>query len=387
MRFLDFSKPFCLAAASTLTIWWGLFGAESFAGDWLTGGAFRDRLEDRVGLSWSNAPLRESLQKLGRTKHVAVLVDRRVDPGQRVSLSVDGVPLIDAVFELARQRDLEACLFGPVVYITPPETGERLRTLAAVKTETLRKLPVDRRLRWMKAEPLKWPDFAVPRELVLELARSSGISIEGIKRIPHDLWAAADLPPMSLSDRLTLLLGQFDLTYKPGPGADEVRLAPLPEEIGLVRSYMVRGATEPAVKQYSAAAPGAEFKVVGNKVYVRGLLADHERIAALRSDGTRQPRSRRPTSSREPKDDLSARRFTIREAKGTARQILEHLARELELKLQIDPADSNKIDTALETYVEVSVNQATLDRLLAAVFEPTNLEFQRNGKTIAIRLP
>ena len=47
-----------------------------------------------------------------------------------------------------------------------------------------------------------------------QLGQRSGVEITGLEQVPHDLWAAADLPPISLVARLTLIAVQFDLTFK-----------------------------------------------------------------------------------------------------------------------------------------------------------------------------
>ena len=47
--------------------------------------------------------------------------------------------------------------------------------------------------------------------------------------MPHDLWAAADLPPISLVDRLTLIAIQFDLTFKVAEHGKRLELVPVPE--------------------------------------------------------------------------------------------------------------------------------------------------------------
>ena len=52
---------------------------------------------------------------------------------------------------------------------------------------------------------MAWDELAEPRTLLAALARENGLEIEGLDRVPHDLWPAADWPPMSLVDRLTLI--------------------------------------------------------------------------------------------------------------------------------------------------------------------------------------
>ena len=125
---------------------------------------------------------------------------------------------------------------------------------------------------------MTWDDLTTPRELIEELARQNGVEVTGLELVPHDLWAAADLPPLPWADRLTLIAIQFDLTFTVSADGATVRLVPLPDRVAIVRSYP--GGTNPAAtaRKYAALAPGAEVKASAGRVYVRGLVEDQERI-------------------------------------------------------------------------------------------------------------
>jgi len=55
-------------------------GSES-PGDWLTGSRFEKQLAEPVDVFYSGTPLRQAVMSLSRTRRVAALIDRRVDPG------------------------------------------------------------------------------------------------------------------------------------------------------------------------------------------------------------------------------------------------------------------------------------------------------------------
>ena len=67
--------------------------------------------------------------------------------------------------------------------------------------------------------------------------RECHIEIQGTDRIPHDLWAAGDLPPLNLTDRLTLVAAQFDLTFAIDPTGESVSLVEMPATVEISRSY------------------------------------------------------------------------------------------------------------------------------------------------------
>ena len=69
---------------------------------------------------------------MSRAEQVAVLLDRRADPGARLELKLNSVPLAAAMRDLARTRKLGVAWVGPVAYFGPLEVAARIRTLAAL---------------------------------------------------------------------------------------------------------------------------------------------------------------------------------------------------------------------------------------------------------------
>ena len=54
---------------------------------WNTDLKLRTALDQPTGLTWGGLPLRRGLLSLSRTKQVAIVLDRHVDPEQKVELS------------------------------------------------------------------------------------------------------------------------------------------------------------------------------------------------------------------------------------------------------------------------------------------------------------
>ncbi len=102
--------------------------------------------------------------------------------------------------------------------------------MAAALEKEVRRLPSGIQRKYLLPKRLVWEDLATPRELVAQLARENGLKITGLEKVPHDLWAAADLPPISLVDRLTLIAIQFDLTFAVADGGRRLKLVTLPSE-------------------------------------------------------------------------------------------------------------------------------------------------------------
>ena len=75
---------------------------------WATGRQLSQTLAQPIDVFWSNNPLRRAMTSLSRAQQVAILIDRRVDPGQRLTLNLQNVPL-----ETILQTRGETLRFGP----------------------------------------------------------------------------------------------------------------------------------------------------------------------------------------------------------------------------------------------------------------------------------
>jgi len=338
---------------------------------WLTGAALGKQLDQPVGLSWSGLPLRQAMERFAASQRVAILIDRRVDPGQLVELSLQNVPLSQALLQIAASKDLGFSQFGPVAYFGPPQAAARLRTLAALRKQDAAAAPKDVRNRLLAVRAWRWDDLAEPRALLADLTTEASIKIEGADKVPHDLWAAADLPPMTLVDRLTLLLLQFNLTFEIDAGSNVVRLVPVSDDPVIERSYAA-GVPSQLASQVRRNFPKVDVSISGGKLIVRARLEDHELIAAAL-------RGQRPTRTKVTKGE---QRYTV-----AFHAKLGDILKKLEttgLTFEIDAEQLEQAGLSLETIVMVSAKDATLDELLEQVLKPAELAFERQDQTIKI---
>ena len=378
-------KRFFLLGIAALAPWTAAVGPAAAAEvAWATGPALQRRLAAPLDIVWSGNPLRQALRGLARAEHVAILLDRRVDPDERLELKLAAVPLAEALRQIARSRQLGVAMLGPVAYFGPPEAAARLRTLAALREEEVRRLgPAVARV-FLQAKPFAWDDFATPGALLGRLAEEGGVDIDGLSRVPHDLWAAAELPPLPWVDRLTLLAIQFDLTFAVVPGdRRRVELVPLPEAVALVRSYPGGLDPDAAAKRFAALAPGAQIKIAGDQVWVRGLLEDHERIAApAPSAEPAEPPAKRPSPAKVAAGRVVISRFAVQEK--PVGKVLEQLSTRLGFQLQMDADALRAAGISLDQRVSVEVENATLDDALRGLLRSTPLTYRRHGNVVEI---
>lgn len=298
---------------------------------WRVGTDLSERLGEPVDVNWSGAPLRAALYGLGRSKEVAILLDRRVDPDQRLDVVLHDLSLGAALAQIASRQNAGVSRTGTVVYIGPPASAARLRPLAELRRREALALPRPLRDRLLAERPLGWHDLAEPRQLLAGLASEAGLQPAGLEQLPHDLWAAADLPAMPLVERITLVANQFDLTFVIDQRQRVLRLVPVPA----------------------------------------GLIPDRPDRALE----TRRPAPR-------PADE--EKRFTLRQAKGQLSDLLPKLARMLGVELRIDQAALDRAGIVLDQAVTLSVEDATADELFAKLLEPAGCTFRREGHTLVV---
>lgn len=355
-----------LAAATTLC------GAERV--NWLTGPALRKKLEQRESIAWSGQPLRDAVEGFSQAHRVAVLIDRRIDPGQPMEVSLVDTPLSDCVTAVAESRKMGVSFCESVIYFGPPATARRLRTIVELRKEELRQRPGPQRLAWLQGRPWQWDDFATPRDLLEELAKEGKVEIKGLDLVPHDLWAGAELPPLGLVERLALVLTQFDYTWQWDPGGAAIQIVPMPADVWLERSYPGGGKPQELAERLTRALPGVQVSVAEGKIVVLGLVEQHEQIDSART----------PKASAASEESLERRTFTLAATNQSVKSILNTLKDNTGLELRIDAAKLRQSGRSLDMLVSVKVKEASLDETLKAVLSPAGLSFKRTGKIVEI---
>jgi secretin/TonB-like protein len=349
----------------------------SFAGQtggWPTGAEIGQQLAAPVSVSWSNLPLARALKSLGTSQHMAIVLDRRVDPERPISLVIDQESLGEALNKIARHLKLGYCQFGPIAYFGPPAMARRLRTMATLRLEQLRQLstPATRKLLMMRS--WHWDDLTEPRQLVDELAAEAEVEIVGADKIPHDLWPAADLPPMSWIDRLTLLAAQFELSFELDKTGRRAQLVAAPATVALTRSYQAGADAATVARRWAKALPDARVIVDKNRIRIEGRLEDHEAVQQrLRGKPTEQTTV---TAGKEV--------YQLSVENAALEQVVQQVAERLNLEFDWDRAAIDAAGIATDQLVTVKVKDASLDELVRAVLAGTGLAFRRDDRKISL---
>jgi len=308
---------------------------------WQTGSAVDRQLEQPLTASWKEIPLREMLQALARSQRVAIFLDRRVDPGRLIQFDATGDSLAVVLTRLTGQLQLGYCLVDSTIYIGPPEVTGKLATVAEVLHQFLGQLPEPWNKRAAKRVAMKWDLLASPRRLVTEQLQQAGMQVAMPESIPHDLWAAGELPPM-----------------------------PLAEEVTLRRVYRksVSTANFQRIRDFF---PDLEVTRSEKELTAVGRQEDHRQLARLL-------RGEQVTT---PRPGPVNKRYRLKVEQGTIRQILEEIARQDGLQLDVDEESRQRWDKL----TDLDARDVTIEKLLEMVLSPAKLAGRVEGKKLIIR--
>jgi hypothetical protein len=124
--------------------------------------------------------------------------------------------------------------------------------------------------------------------------------------------------------------------------------------------------------------PESEIKVVGDDIYVRGLVEDHERLKAVPQAPARAA-SKHPSPS--GRQEI---RYTVQNTKGPLDRLVAELAQKLQIEVRIDRDALRQAGISPNQMVSFSVKDATADELFEAVLSPAACTFRREGKTLVV---
>jgi len=201
---------------------------------WHEGTAYNRALREPISVYWPDSPIRDALLRLSKETRVAIFLDRRIDPGMTVDFRPDDVaPMAELLKDFATTQNLGVASIGSVVYIGPQATAQKIPTLMKMRRDELRTLPRMAVQRFAQRRAPRWEILTTPQQLLAEIEQETGVQISGQELVPHDLWHATSLPELSFSERMTLVLAGFNLTYTFADG--EIRLMPIPEKMTIAR--------------------------------------------------------------------------------------------------------------------------------------------------------
>ena len=284
--------------------------------------------------SWTDVPLGDWAARVtatGTASHAAIVLDGRIDPDTRVTIACRGEPVAEIADRVAAAAGGAVDVLDTTLRIVPRDRAGIGPRAEVARRSAIAALPAARRRIIERREPTIWPAGATPRGIVAAATESAAIRIHGLDAIPHDHIAAASLPPLSLAERLDLVLASYDLRVEWRRDAGYI----VPIDTGLA-----------------------------------GVEAP--------------PRPRRPAPS--PAAVVGTQRFTLRLA-APLDEAVPALARQLGLEGRIDRESLAARGIQPGEIVRVEVRDATRDELFDALVAPLGLRWRIDGNQLTIDAP
>lgn len=289
-------------------------------------------LETPIRASWTGLPLAAWAERVSTMAATPVVVDRRIDHTLPITLDSDGLPLATVLHRVAAIAAAEVEVLASSIRLVPRDVAGRAAAAERMRDRTLAGLPADDRRRLAARAAWTWPAGSRPQALVADLVTAAGMDITGLEAIPHDHLPAGRLLPLTLAERIDLVLAQFDLRadWSPG-GATIVPLPPAPR-------HAVPPATGP------------------------------------------------PTSRRRRPPTVAGERFSLR-LEAPLDQALAAIARRLGLRPELDSAGLAARGISPAEIVRVRVEDVDRERLLDAVVAPLGLGWEITDDTLRVFVP
>jgi hypothetical protein len=355
---------------------------ESDRPDFRTGSAFRRELAQPVTVTRSDVELRPLLARLGADRGIAIVLDRRIDPGRRLDANLPPMKLLSAIRQIAAQAEASVSVIGDTVYIGPSESTGKLRTLCV-----LREMELDafadqlgpREFELAQIHTFAWDDLDRPVDLLLRAAQRSVLGVDGLDQIPHDLWAGGTMAGVTPVEALSLVLIQFDLTFEWTGAAEGIRLVPVPRLVAVERTHPIRTITPAAARERVLERfPDLIVDVVGRELTVLATVEQHEAIELL-------ARGQNPEEEEDAGfGPIARRRFTLTVVRKPAGSVIRTLQVN-GVKVSYDAETLSAAGIDLTTKISLDLKQATVDELFQALCDPLGLEYEIDGEEITLR--
>ncbi len=349
----------CLMAAGTLP-------AEEAPPEWQAGNSYWQQLDQPLGAEWSGSSLRAALAGLSRTQRICIWLDRQTNPDQEISFRADRKPLRQALAQLAEGVGCGAGFMDSVAYIGPPEIAAQVATVAALRTDEAKQLAPGARQQWLERRAWRWDELTVPRDLLREIAEEGHFTVLNPEEVPHDLWPAAQLPPLTVVERLTLLLAGFRRTFAFDKKGAAIRLVPWPESATIARTHSA-SAEQLRGNAWSKQFPEMRIRRSGSSLEAIGRYEDQMRLERwLRGE-------KAPVAGET--------RYSLKIENQPVGGVIQALARRLNYELEVDdqlPQDR------LHKLVSFRVENATPDELVNRALQDTGIRAVREGNKLRL---
>lgn len=370
-------------------------GSTLSAAEPLAGKPFEAALDHSIGRAWGGQdgnPLRDVFRQLTESQRISIMLDRRIDPTQSIELTLPPTPLRDILAALAHTVEAEISVVGSVVYVGPTDSAKKLRTLVELRNNELSKFASgassnkslwrNRHTSLTQKRTFVWQDLDRPRDVLQLVAVKFQIEIDGLNKLPHDLWPAASLPQVTATEALSLLLVQFGSTFEFVPDRAAVRIVPIPERVLIERTHTVPANSPVTVDAAREHFSDSEVERSGSKLLVRGTVEQQAEIASWLKSGGRKPVQ---SAGNKPSKALSERRFTLPKQRNVALSDFIKTFTDFGIKITYDQAQFVDANISLDQKIDIDAKDVSIEKLFRDHFGPLGIEVTIDGEIVRLK--
>ncbi len=323
---------------------------------------------------WNEQALRDAVAGVGKAYSLTIWIDRRIDPTQSISYSpqagIAGSELwprdsLGARLEQAlRSHGVHTGLAENVLVVGHHEDVVRMQAAAVRLHDAIHRLNPQLA---SEARPLQWQELTTPQQLIDQLAKQWGVTIQG--DLPHDLMHAGKFQEATtLATQLALVCGGFSLEVVTN-GPRSFALQPIQDEPVWTAVYPRNQLLFNELSAVRKRFPEGNVRTRNDLYTVQGDTNFHLAVQASQPAVRTGKVSERATWS-----------FQI--ANAPVEAIMNNLASGIDLEIIWDPSCTDEQKRQL---INLQVDEAALDELLKKVCDAAGLTFVRQGEKVTLQ--
>lgn len=342
----------------------------------LRGSAARQAWDKPLQPRVEGISLREVLGTLCDNRKLAWMLDRRIDPDQQVSYTAGSAPLSAIVTALVEPLQAQAILLGDTVIVGPKESIQWLRTLAELQRVDLQRsgLPAARISQLSRPVTWHWEEASEPRKIVSEEVRRLSVEVQGLEKLPYDLWGSGSLVGLTPGEAITVIAWQYDQRLHWGEkGA--ATLVPIELPIAVSRVLPNFSVDREAVAEEF---PELHLEPQGKSLAARGRVEEIEALEHWLKGATVDRSKKKPL-----RNDWRARKFTLKLESAPLVDVLELLKKQ-GLPLEWDAPALAEAGIDLKLKVSLQREDATADTLIEDLCRQAGLKSQADATRVVI---
>ena len=329
---------------------------------------FEQQLDALISTRW-DLSLKDALNSISETQRVAIFLDRRINPAQKIQLEVNDKTLNAVLQQIANQANAQTSYIRNVIYIGPVKTTHLLATVAAIHAEQHRRNQAENKVLFTVGKRTQWNRLSQSRSIVTAIAKTVNAEITNIEVIPFDLWDKHTLPNLPFAMRMSIVLAGFDLTYQMNNDRS-ITLTPFPTEA----KYL---------KAFSNKVSAANFNRIKNIFPTLQITNSNQQLVAVGrwEEIAELELLLRGNSITRPKPTTTSKQvYTLTVTNQTIQNVLQAIASNEKLEL-VGSAEAQKI---WSKRISLEAKELPLANLLLQVVGQGNLQYRIAAKQLLI---